>query len=89
MSAYTGTTSDTGGLIDRYYTVYLIVIATAGWALASYDFNLLVLALPDVADSLQLSATLVGLLGFIIYAAMFAITFFVGLGMDTLGRKWM
>ncbi|MBV9656084.1 MAG: MFS transporter [Acetobacteraceae bacterium] len=89
MSAYLGSASDSPPLLDRHYTIYLIVIALAGWALASYDFNLLVLTFPDIAESLQLSATLVGLLGFIIYAAMFAITFFVGFGMDTLGRKWM
>jgi len=33
------------------YTVYLIAVALAGWALASYDVNLLVLALPDVAKA--------------------------------------
>ncbi|MBV8526627.1 MAG: MFS transporter [Acetobacteraceae bacterium] len=89
MSTYLGATRATPGFIDRYYTVYLIIIATAGWALASYDFNLLVLTLPDIATALQLSASMVGFLGFIIYAAMFAVTFFVGFGMDTLGRKWM
>ncbi|GAN55423.1 hypothetical protein Tasa_048_048 [Tanticharoenia sakaeratensis NBRC 103193] len=36
---------------DRYI-VYLVVMALAGWALASYDVNLLVLALPDIATSL-------------------------------------
>lgn len=89
MSASTGATGASRGFIDRYYTVYLILIALAGWALASYDFNLLVLTLPDIAKSLKLSATLVGFLGFIVYGAMFAITFFVGFGMDTFGRKWM
>ncbi len=74
---------------DRRYTVYLIIIALAGWALASYDFNLLVLTFPNIASDLHLSASLVGLLGFIIYAAMFIITFLVGYGMDTRGRKWM
>ena len=80
--------TDSGG---RNYIAYLIIIALAGWALASYDFNLLVLTFPDIAKSLHLSAVLVGLLGFIIYAAMFIITFFVGFGMDSFGRKrmWM
>src|SRR5690348_731453 len=74
---------------DRRYIIYLVVIALAGWSLASYDFNLLVLTLPDIAKDLNLSDSAVGLLGFIVYAAMFAITLAVGYGMDTRGRKWM
>lgn len=74
---------------DSRYIVYLVIVALAGWALASYDFNLLVLTFPNIATDLHLSASLVGLLGFIIYAAMFVITFLVGYGMDTKGRKWM
>jgi MFS family permease len=74
---------------DPRYATYLIIVALAGWALASYDFNLLVLALPNIAKDLRLSASFVGLLGFIIYASMFIITFLVGYGMDTKGRKWM
>jgi MFS family permease len=75
--------------VDRRYVVYLVVIALAGWSLASYDFNLLVLTIPDIATDLNLSSSAVGLLGFIVYAAMFAITLAVGYGMDTRGRKWM
>jgi MFS family permease len=74
---------------DRRYVIYLVIIALGGWSLASYDFNLLVLTLPDIAKDLNLSATFVGLLGFIVYAAMFVITLLVGYGMDTKGRKWM
>ena len=74
---------------DRRYVVYLVVIALAGWSLASYDFNLLVLTIPDIATDLNLTSSAVGLLGFIVYAAMFAITLAVGYGMDTRGRKWM
>lgn len=74
---------------DRGYTVFLIIIALAGWTLASYDFNLLVLTFPDISKSLHLSASFVGLLGFIIYAAMFVITLFAGYGMDRFGRKTM
>ena len=55
---------------SRRYLVFLIVIATAGWALASYDFNLLVTALPTIQASLHLSQTEVGLLAFLVYAAM-------------------
>ncbi len=73
------------------YTVYLIVVATAGWALASYDLNLLVLALPAISRDLHLSQTLVGLLGTIVYVAQFVLTIFVGAAMDRYGRKlvWM
>jgi MFS family permease len=74
---------------DKRYVVYLVIIALAGWSLASYDFNLLVLTIPDIAKDLKLSSSAVGLLGFIVYAAMFAITLAVGYGMDTRGRKWM
>lgn len=77
------------GATQNYYLVYLMVLAVAGWTLSSYDFNLLVNAMPNIAGDLGLSSTLVGLLGFIIYASMFAITLFVGYGMDTYGRKSM
>ncbi len=65
----------------------LIVVATAGWALASYDLNLLVLALPQISRDLHLSQTLVGLLGTVVYVAQFVLTIFVGSAMDRYGRK--
>ena len=74
---------------DRRYVTFLVIVALSGWALASYDFNLLVVALPDISKDLHLSPSLVGLLGFIIYGAMFGITLFAGYGMDRLGRKTM
>lgn len=74
---------------DRRYVVYLICIAVAGWALASYDFNLLVSALPTIAKDLGLSNTQVGLLAFIVYAAMLVISLLVGYSMDQFGRKVM
>ena len=77
------------GGYDRRYLVYLLVIATAGWALASYDFNLLVTALPTVAADLKLSQTQVGLLGFVVYGAMLVISLLVGAAMDRFGRKVM
>ena len=75
---------------DRYL-VYLVLVALAGWALASYDVNLLVLALPDIARSLHISQTGIGVLGFFVYAAQFCITIFAGYGMDRFGRRrvWM
>ncbi len=74
---------------DRRYVIYLIVIAVAGWALASYDFNLLVVALPTISTGLHMSQTQVGLLGFLVYAAMFFISLAVGYSMDQFGRKVM
>ena len=76
---------------NRRYIIYLIIVALAGWSLASYDLNLLVLTIPDISQTLGLSSTLVGTLGFLVFAAQFVVTLFVGYGMDTLGRKrmWM
>ena len=74
---------------DRRYLIFLIVIATVGWALASYDFNLLVTALPTIATDLKLSQTEVGALAFLVYAAMFVISLLAGYGMDRWGRKPM
>ena len=75
----------------RRYTIYLVIVALAGWSLASYDLNLLVLTIPDISAELGLSATLVGSIGFFVFAAQFVVTLFVGYGMDTIGRKrmWM
>lgn len=80
-----------GGQGGRRYTVYLLIVALAGWALASYDLNLLVLTIPNIAQEFGLSPTLVGALGFFVFGAQFVVTLFVGYGMDTLGRKrmWM
>jgi MFS family permease len=76
---------------EERYTLYLVIVALAGWALASYDVNLLVLALPDIAKGLHISETGVGILGFFVYAAQFCITIFAGYGMDRFGRRriWM
>ncbi|HET7616659.1 MAG TPA: MFS transporter [Bacillales bacterium] len=86
------TNLQTGRMIQpesKGYTVYLVIVALFGWALASYDFNLLVLTMPDIAADLNLSSSLVGLLGFIVYAAEFIVTLFAGYGMDRKGRRWM
>lgn len=73
------------------YLKYLILVALAGWALASYDVNLLVLALPDIAKSLHISEAGLGILGFSVYGAQFCITIWAGYAMDRLGRRrvWM
>lgn len=84
-----GLDSEERGAYDRRYLVYLIAIAVAGWALASYDFNLMVVALPTISTSLHMSQTQVGLLAFLVYAAMFVLSLAVGYSMDRFGRKVM
>lgn len=78
-------------LRPRNYLRYLVLVALAGWALASYDINLLVLALPDIARSLNISQADLGVLGFFIYGAQFLITLAAGYAMDRFGRRdiWM
>ncbi|WP_158781320.1 MFS transporter [Pantoea sp. BAV 3049] len=78
-------------VIDKYYTVYLIVIACVGWSLASYDVNLLVLALPEMSKEMAISEQMLGVLGFFVYGSQFLITLIVGYSMDRVGRKllWM
>ena len=76
--------------LDRY-SFYLVAVALAGWSLASYDVNLLVLALPAIAKDLNISQAGLGFLGLCVFGAQFCITLFAGYGMDTLGRRrmWM
>lgn len=80
--------SQAGG---RHYVLYLVIVALAGWSLASYDLNLLVLALPVIARDLHISETGLGLLGFFVFGAQFVITLSTGYAMDRLGRRrvWM
>ncbi len=69
------------------YIIVLVVTALAGQLFASYDFNLLVLTIPNIAKSLHLGSTKVGALVFFIYGGEFLITMFAGYAMDRLGRK--
>lgn len=89
MSAETTPSGAAAQSADRRYLTYLIIVAVAGWALASYDTNLLVLTLPDIQKDFGLSDGSVGLLGFIVFSAEFMIALFIGYGMDQKGRKWM
>lgn len=89
MSADPTAAETTGESPSRGYLTYLIIVALAGWALASYDTNLLVLTLPDIKKDFNLSDGAVGSLGFIVFAAEFVIALFIGYGMDQKGRKWM
>src|SRR3984885_9175033 len=76
---------------SRHYLKYLIIVALAGFALASYDVNLLVLALPDLVKSLGISESGLGVLGFFVYGAQFFIPLCAGYAMDRFGRRrvWM
>jgi len=76
---------------NDHYVVYLIILALSGWGLASYDLNLLVLLLPQIANSLALTESQVGLLGVFVFLAQFVITLFAGYAMDQFGRRrvWM
>lgn len=75
------------GSKTKAYLIYLIAVALFGWALASYDFNVFVLTLSDIAKGLHLPATQVGLVGFFLYAGEFAGSFFFGMYMDQRGRR--
>lgn len=70
-----------------HYIIVLVVLALAGQLFASYDFNLLVLTIPNIAKDLHLTSTQVGLLIFFIYGGEFVITLFAGYAMDWIGRK--
>ena len=68
-----------------------MLIALAGWALASYDYNLLVLALDNIAKDLNLSSVQVGVLGTLISLVSIFVPIIIGQLMDSYGRKimWM
>jgi MFS family permease len=76
---------------SRRYVIYLVIVALSGWALASYDLNLLVLLLPQIAKSMNLTESQVGLLGVFVFLAQFIITLCAGYAMDQFGRRrvWM
>jgi len=79
------------GVRGKRYGVFLFAVALAGWALASYDYNLLVLALPNVAHALNLTSVQVGLLGTVISLVAIFVPIILGGMMDSYGRKkiWM
>lgn len=69
------------------YLVYLVLIALSGWTLATYDQNLLVVALPNIASDLHLSSTAVGSIGIFINAGTIVVGLIVGYLMDQVGRR--
>jgi len=76
-----------GQPVERGYLIYLLVVATGGWAMAAYDFNLQVMALSDIAKGLHLSSTQVGLFGFFVDFAELAFSLFFGRFMDRRSRR--
>jgi len=91
MSTPSGASLATTESKDKRYVVYLIIIALFGWALTSYDSNLLTLTMPDIAKDLHLSASALGDLEFIVFGGEVIACLFVGWAMDRAGRKvmWM
>lgn len=73
---------------SRKYLIYLIAVALFGWALASFDFNIYVLTISDIAKTLKLPPTEVGFVGFFIYAGEFIGSLFFGMMMDKKGRRF-
>jgi hypothetical protein len=64
---------------SRRYLIHLVAMALGGWTLATYDQNLLVVSLPNIAQDLHLSSTAVGTIGLDIYAG----TIVVGIALWT------
>jgi MFS family permease len=76
---------------SRKYTIYLVIVALLGWALASYDTNLFNLTIADITAELKISASALGVMGMLVYAAEFVIALWMGRIMDSRGRRsaWM
>lgn len=76
---------------SKAYTTYLVIVALLGWALAAYDTNLFNLTIADITAELHISASSLGVLGMIVYAAEFVIALWMGRIMDRKGRRyaWM
>ncbi|MEM4090507.1 MAG: MFS transporter [Thermoplasmatales archaeon] len=79
------------GTRGRKYGIYLFAVALAGWALASYNYNLLVVAFPNVASALHLTEIQVGEVGTVISIVSIFVPIGMGYWMDAKGRRivWM
>ncbi len=79
------------GVRGKKYGIYLFAIALLGWALASYNYNLLTVAFPAVSSALHLTDVQVGETGTIISLLAIFVPIAVGYWMDSRGRKimWM
>ena len=79
------------GVRGRKYGIYLFLVALAGWALASYNYNLLTVAFPSVSSALHLTDVQVGETGTLISLVAIFVPIAVGYWMDSRGRKimWM
>jgi len=74
---------------SKRYLIYLVVIAFFGWAMASFNFNLLTETLPLMQKSLHFGNVLAGLISGIVYLGMFTMVLIYGPLIDRLGRKLM
>ncbi|MGC8621839.1 MAG: MFS transporter [Caldisphaera sp.] len=79
------------GARGKRYGIYLVAIAAIGWALASYDYNLMTLLYPAIASALKLTSVQVGAVTDAIDAAAIFVPIILGSWMDSYGRKkmWM
>ncbi|WP_297216497.1 MFS transporter [Thermoplasma sp.] len=74
---------------SKRYLLYLTIIAFFGWAMASFNFNLLTETLPLMEQSLHFGTVLAGLISGIVYLGMFTMVLIYGPLIDRLGRKLM
>ena len=79
------------GVRGKRYGIYLFSVALVGWALASYNYNLLTVAFPAVSSALHLTDAQVGETGTLISLVAIFVPIAVGYWMDSRGRKimWM
>lgn len=76
-----------GEPVGRKYLIFLLIVATGGWGLSAYDFNLQVMAMSDIAHGLHLSSTQVGLFGFFVDFAELVFALAIGRYMDRHSRR--
>lgn len=79
------------GSRGKKYGIYLFIIALMGWALASYNYNLLTVGFTPVATALHLTSTQVGETGTVISLGSIFVPIAIGYWMDARGRRiaWM
>lgn len=76
-----------GQPVTQRYLIYLLIVATGGWAMSAYDFNLQVMSLNDIAKGLHLSSTQVGLFGFFVDFVELVFSLSFGRFMDRQSRR--
>ncbi len=87
----TNKTDEVWGVRGKKYGIYLFFIAMMGWALASYNYNLLTVGYSSVASALHLTSTQVAETGTVISLTAIFVPIGMGYWMDAKGRRiaWM